>query len=226
MRPSGNDKAWRWAALILGTVVLGIGCNPLTLCSFLLPWGEDKEPPQVMKLAASGKEVNVVVLAQFATPQLLPELIGADRELSERVAYYLGKRFAENKERVKLVPPAKVHNYLRERLDWDKHQIGKDFKADYVVFLEIQRLTLRENSQLYHGNAEIDVTLIDVHQPRGEAAVHRETYRCQYPSDTEIPKEVSEIPVGKFREDFLNRIGKDIRRYFTSYPRSERHARD
>ena len=42
-----SDRGWYWAALLLGTVALAIGCNPGTLSYFLMPWVDDKVPPRV-----------------------------------------------------------------------------------------------------------------------------------------------------------------------------------
>src|SRR2546425_10588830 len=155
-----SDRGWYWAALLLGTVALAIGCNPGTLSYFLMPWVDDKVPPRV-KLAGD-KEVTVVVTSSFAYLDTRAEHQMFDQELSERLTAAMSKRFAANKEKVKIVPTAKVRSYVNSRsIDGnlvDKHDLGKHFKADYVIALEISPgLSLYEykSPQLYRGSGEI-----------------------------------------------------------------------
>src|SRR5262245_16815323 len=92
------DRVGLWAALVLGTAWLAIGCSPASLSYLFLPFVEDKIPAKC-KLATSEKEVQVAILTNFASLETRPELVPADTELSERLAQQLRKRFADNKEK-------------------------------------------------------------------------------------------------------------------------------
>ena len=134
--------AWKWAALLLGTLWVSFGCGPASLIYFLSPFSDDRIPPKC-KLA-TGKEVTVCIVTNFATLETRPEALRADDELAELFAQQLRKRCQENKEKVKVVPPAKVRDYKRQSdfATRTPHDIGKHFGADYVVTLEISNLAV------------------------------------------------------------------------------------
>lgn len=222
-----DHRCW-WLALVLGGVWLSIGCSPGMISYMLLPFVDNNLPPQKMKLA-TGKETTLVILSSFPHPEIRPELLGADNELAERLAMSLRKQFAQNKEKVKVVAPAKVRSYQNQNVGKaiSLQDIGKHFEADYVVALEILDMAFYEKGSshtLYRGQAELAVQVLDVHKPAGEGTVVSDPYRVMYPKGS--PKDAGEMGLPQFRSLFLGRISRDLTRWFAAYPADQRFDMD
>lgn len=218
-----HRRAWKWTLLLLGALWVSFGCGPVTLFYFLSPFSDDRIPPKC-KLAAS-KEVTVCILTSFAMLETRPEALRADDELAELFAQQLRKRCQENKEKIKVVPPAKVRDYKRQAdfATRSMHDIGKHFQADYVISLEINNLGIYEkgsNHSLFRGNTELNIQVVDVNKPAGEGTILTEPYQRQYPTNN--PRDVSEMSPTQFRNLFLNAVAADLCRMFTAYPKEQR----
>src|SRR5262249_8384019 len=131
-----------WATAILGTVWLSIGCNPATLNYLLMPFAPDKEPPKCA-LAVKGKEVQVAVLCNFAKLETRTEILPAETELADKLAQCIKDRCKENKEKVSIIPNARVRSAMNQGGQAvSAQEIGKQVKADYVISLEINHMQL------------------------------------------------------------------------------------
>jgi hypothetical protein len=220
---TANHKCpWHWAAFILGTLWVSIGCTPATLSMFFLPFVDDKIPPRC-KLAKK-QEVTVCIVTNFASLETRPDVIPAESELAQLVADQLRKRTQENREKVKVLPPSRTQSLNHAGDGPSLHQIGKRAKADYVIALEIQSLSLYEknsSNMLYRGNLDMLVRVVDVNQPDGEGTIFNEPYRGEYPGAIG-PVDVAEMNVRHFRARFLNKVAGDVARMFTAYPREQR----
>jgi len=224
-------RRWRWAALIVFAVWLNLGCNPITVTNLLLtPFVDDKTPPKC-KLAAKDKPVTVALMVTHANPDFSsPETLPVEFELAERLTQAMRKRFAENKEKVTILPPAKVKSYQNKFAGKTllAHELGQHFHADYVIQLEINNISLyekRSQKMFYRGNAEIAISVLDVSKPRGEGTIFSEEfYQCEYPR--ERPLEVGDSSVAQFRALFLTRIARDLTRFFAASPAEERFTMD
>jgi len=224
-----RDKRWLWTAGILGVLMLslGLGCDLATMSYFLIPWADDKIPAQVKLTPPKGqKEATVVIMASFASLETRPEFQTVDRELSERLAAELKRRAEDNRDKIKIVPYYQVKSYLNKELDahvMDKREIGKHFKADYVINLEINNMSLFEGSyrQLFRGTTEISMTVFNVNQPSGEGPIFEEVYHTEYPARGPLDAEGGNS-VLQFRTLFLNRLAKDLSRRFEAYPHDEK----
>ena len=211
---------WRLAALLVVAFLLTLGCNPIqTIAYFIAP--DSIEPPKC-QLAVKGKDVKVLLIATLPGPLPSdPALMRSDWDLSARLTRLLEERYKENKDRVKVVPPSQVKNYMNSHPRWRElppQDIGKHFDADWVINLEIMSISLFDRSSanfFYHGNAEIQVTVTDVHKPIGEGEVLSEPYQLEYPKSH--PLERSEMSIPKFREQFIDRIAKDLAQYFAAH---------
>ena len=222
-----NLRACNWTALLLGTLWVSIGCGPASLIYFLSPFSDDRIPPKC-KLAAK-KEVTVCIVTSFATLEIRPEAAPAEAELAEQFAQQLRKRCEENREKVKVVAPAKVRDYKRQAdfASRSLHDIGAHFKADYVIALEINNLALYEkgsNQQLLRGNTEISIQVVDVTKPAGEGTIFTEPYRREFP--TNGPRDANDMSSAQFRFAFLNAVASDLARIFTAYPKEQRMVID
>jgi hypothetical protein len=224
------DRRWRWAALILGMGVLSIGCNPGVMSYFMLMGKDDKNEPDC-QIAEKGKEVKLVIVAAFAGLETRPELAQVDYELAERLNQVLKKRFQENKEKVTIVSASQVKLFQSKHPDWREwsmHDIGKHFGADYVLSLEINRLSLYEKgsfNRLYHGQTEIGMTVTEVAKPVGEDKKWDNIYTTIYPN-ARGPIPADDSSVAQFRMLLLNHIAKDVSKRFAAYPNDERYMID
>lgn len=222
-----GGKPSPWLYVFLTAAIMSMGCNFASMTYFLMPWMEDKVPP-VLPLTTDKKEVTVVIHASFAQPleaqgNFIGELHGVDRDLSERLAAALKKRYDDNRERIKIIPHYQVRSFVNRNGDSrlvSAHEIGKHFNADYVLNLEINNISLYEGGssrQLLRGRTELSVTAFDMSKPREEGLVMDETYRAEYP--TTGPEDAGSGSVVQFRNRFLTRIARDMSRWFASSTR-------
>ncbi|MBY0523916.1 MAG: hypothetical protein K2R98_10990 [Gemmataceae bacterium] len=219
MAPSA--RRWRLVGLLGLAILSTIGCNPLTSLYFLAVGLDPKVEPDC-RLASEdkNKEVKVVILT-YCPLEMRQELLGADRELSSLLGQKLLEGTRANKEKITIVSPTKVQHYKDEHPNWQSNGpevIGKYFRADYVIDLEINTLTLfqaRSANQMLRGNAEISITVHDLSKP-GEEPIFKDEYACEYPPSREVP--ISDCSPQKFRMQFLTRMATDLSWKFTSHP--------
>jgi hypothetical protein len=216
----------RWWCGVCLLALVGTGCNVLEALFFIFG-PEPKIPAQLKQLASEdkNKEVTVLILASGGL-ETRSELIRADRDLVNLLTRHLREGCKYNKEKVKVISPSKVEKFQSDHPDWQKWDdvdIGSHFKADYVIDLEINSLSLYEKSslnQLYRGRAEITVKLIDMKNPDD---LQTKFYTGQYPGDIRPPVEVGDSNPLEFRRAFLDHVAKQIAWYFTSHPTDEEH---
>lgn len=224
---AAREWPWRVAALVLGTFVLSFGCNPMTLTYFLFE--PDHLEPPLCAIACEGKDVKVVLLAEHVNLPTNPILTQADSELSYRLTQLLEQRYKENKDRVQIVSTSDLKAYKNSHPKWKEQtaqEIGRHFKADYVISLEINDIRLYDpkNRQFfYHGYADIDLTVTDVHKPVGEGEKFRQPYSLEYPR---APLERTDMTVNQFRAKLIDRICKDLVQFFAAHPPRDKYDRD
>jgi len=214
--------AARSRRLFLGCL-LGVlsawGCgDPKVLTYFLLP--ETKDPPKLRALTSEDpKKTSRVVILTYMPLETRFELVQADRQLSELLARQLKKQYEEDQVKVEIVPPRKVEEYKNAHPTWkerDLAEVGRDFHADYVVYLEVASLSLYERgsaNMVYRGRASISVSVVDVSKP-DETPEHKD-YTCLYPSETrggiDWGLDTNEV---QFREKFLDYVARELSWYF------------
>lgn len=210
---------------LLCAAFLCMGCSLLSVPVFLLSGMNSKIDPK-FPLASKDKdkEVKVLILASGSL-ETRPEFLRSDREISSFLSTELTKQFKENKEKVTVIPISQVEKYKDEHPNWhalNPIEIGEHFKADYVIDLAIESLSLYEpgsGNQLFRGRTEIAITVVDVKQ-RGGDPVYREQYICEYPK-TRGPIPAADGNPQQFRLRFLQHIAKHLSWIFTAHPTSE-----
>jgi hypothetical protein len=218
---AGVEWRWRLAALVLGSIVLSIGCSPFMLVPFL--WPEGKTPPPCPLADSAKKESAIVVMASFTTLPDRPEIMNADQQLAEILIEALQKRFAEEKLKVKIIPHYMVQNYQNKtEFPETPYDVGKHFQVDKVVSLEVGNLSLYQKGgrQLFLGRAEITVVATDIHQPRETSRIWQKEYITTWPRTGEIMADDGNP--AQFRGGFLDHIAKDMTRYFIPYTAEQR----
>lgn len=200
---------------------MAAGCNIMALPFFLT--GMEAKHDAKFKLAPKekDKEVRAAIVA-YAGLEIRPEFLKIDRELSRMMSMQLQEYFKNNKEKVTIVPTSQVEKYKDEHPNWhslEPEEIGKHFKADYVINLEINSISLYEpgsSNTLYRGRTSISVDVIDVHEPT-EGPKFRHEYTCEY------PRARGPIPAGdsnpaQFRQHFLTVVAKELSWLFVQHP--------
>lgn len=210
------------ACLPLVSMAILSGCNPAALAMMLMPFVDDREPPRC-KLTAPREDKTIAIVTWFGNSemQLYSELVPTDNELSEKLAKILRDRYQTNNDRIKIVPNAQVRVYQNKvtAKTWSPAVLGKNVKADYVIALEINRLSLHERgNMLLRGSTEIAVKVYDVAKPAGEQVIFEDIYSRTYPKDNPIDSS----SVMQFRSIFLTHVARELSRWFAAYPHDER----
>ncbi len=130
---------------------------------------------------------------------------------------------------MKIVTPSQLKNYKNSHPKWREQspqEIGKYLHADYVISLEINELRLQNRLDakfFYHGRADIDITVTDVHKPAGEGEKWSCPYSLEYPR---APVDVNETSASQFRARLLDRICKDLVQFFAAHPPGDKYNSD
>jgi hypothetical protein len=212
----------------LGALALGMGlqagCNFGSLAYFLMP--EQRLEAKVKHLATNDEKTKPkVVILSHAALDLDADFLHADRELAENLTREMKALASAFREKIDLVPQRQVEEYKNMHPRWrsmDLHEIGKKFNADYVVYLDILSMTMRDPKQVdtYNGKTNISVSLCDVKNPEDSPSV--EPFSYQYPTENRAPvTRDNDTHPTKFRQEFLARAARKLAFYFMKYPRTE-----
>jgi hypothetical protein len=201
--------------------ILVAGCSFPQSLYFLMP--EAKDPAELKRLAdESGKKDVKVVLWPYMSLDPRTEFIQADRHLAVMLAEEIRRLTEENGEKVTVVKPNLVEQYKSRHPNWqalDLTTIGHDFNADYVIQLEIDKLSLYEpnaNQQLYRGQTEILVSVVDMKHP--DDVQHKE-FNDRYPTEARGDMTPFDLPPTMFRDKFLEHVAKRLSFYFVEHRR-------
>ncbi len=208
---------------ILGAAAaLCTGCQASTMAYFLFP--EAKHEAEMKKLASDDdkKEVRVAILTYSTDLETRPELIQADRQLSEMLAAKLREMCEANNENVTIVSPHKVEEFKIQNPNWQQEpnlaDIGRQFKADYLIYIEISKLSMYEGSKssmLYRGQAALSVSLVDVNHP-DESPLPKPVHYT-YP-EARGPIPTDDMEPMEFRQKFLSFVAWRLGRFWTAVP--------
>jgi hypothetical protein len=218
------SKVRRRIFLVLGLIALGGGCNPFLL-PFYLTATTPKVPAEYHKLADEDKKKDVkVVILTYAGLETRPEFQQADREIARLTALHLQKQAKENEEKLTVVNPLKVEEYKASHPDWnDSHldlpAIGKHFKADYVIYMEIGALSMYQpgsSGTFYRGQANLTISLVKVDSPDDFTLAPKE-FTYSYPPEAQGGNRAvdGDTPPQMFRTEFLNSLARRLAWQFT-----------
>jgi hypothetical protein len=217
----------RWLAgtTLMGGLLAGTGCDMGSLAYFLMP--EAREPAVIKDLASQdAKKENKVLILAWSGLETRAEFIHADRQLAELLAKQLTTQCEANQEKINIISVRKAEEFKNNNPNWrsmEMPDIGRRFGADYVIYLEINSLSLYEQGSsktLYRGVANISVNLIDVRNP--DELPQQQPFQCIYPSEARgpIPAGFDSSPV-QFRQLFLGHVAKRLAWHFVRYPKRE-----
>lgn len=212
----------RRSGILLGLLILAgssAGCQLMSLPFFFLP--EPKQAPEC-KLASEEKDkiVKVVILANMSSQKNL-DFVHVDRDLAGAVSQALKDGFTRNKEKIVIIPNSFVEKYRDENPSSTPVDVAKHFKADYLIELEINQISLYKPGSantLFHGQADISVQVTDLNK-QYDNLIYNKEYTTEYPRWREIPADGASSSA--FRQTFLARIGRELSWRFTAHPNKD-----
>ncbi|HTU89375.1 MAG TPA: hypothetical protein VMF69_04685 [Gemmataceae bacterium] len=206
--------------LTLWGSILIAGCSFPQSLYFIMP--EAKDPAELKRLASEDKKEVKVVLWTYMALDPREEFIQADRLLAVKLADEIHRISEENKEKVTIEKPNLVEQYKSRHPNWqalELTQVGHDFNADYVINLEIDKLSLYEPKayqQIYRGQTEIQVSVLDMQHPDD---LQSKEFTDRYPADARGDMTPFEITQHAFRDKFLEHVAKRLAFYFVEHKR-------
>ena len=225
--PAQSHYGWRWLLVLIGMLAwVSIGCNPQFISMALRPFDDGKVPPDY-PLFAGDKEITLAIVTNFARPETNPDLQAADADLAEQVASAIRQRCKENKHKLKIVPHAQVRGQQLKQQQRDATspvELGKSLKADFVLDLTINSLTLYEKNyhpQMYRGRADIAVNLYKVEVKDESHKVFSKEFRRIHPRDSP-PIDAGSSSASSYRSLFLVKVASDISRMFIAFDEKEK----
>ena len=217
-RRSSSVAAW----LLLAAWTLALpGCSlgvmagkmlfgdPLTPCAFTGQTGVD--------LAKEGKRVIVVCSIPDVVRSDFPSL---EVDLLDGVARQLKRRD------IAIVSPDDVASWLDDnggRWD-DPSEMAEHFKADYVVHVDLDRFTYKEENSpdLFRGRALGNVIAYEAVRSDGRTTARRvfeREFNSEYPAHH--PVSVTTISARNFRKQYLDRVTGEVAHMFYNHRFSE-----
>ncbi|MFQ5414051.1 MAG: hypothetical protein ACE5E6_06290 [Phycisphaerae bacterium] len=171
----------RWFAVV-PAVFAAAGCNLLTPVIFV---GEPKRKVTAEFNKLAGARTAVLVWTEPATLFDYPH---ARFELSTYIGDKLAQGLADRGMAIDVVDPRDVEDFIQKDIDAqsDPQRVGRRFRADYVVYLEMVRFQIRdpEQPQLLRGRLAASVAVYDMRSAPGSPtryaltpveAIHPET---------------------------------------------------
>jgi hypothetical protein len=226
------DVRWKRRSFVLGGATVALmGCNPL-LAPFLLGRGDSKTPPEYPLKQPEAKvktREDARVLILVSARPLSSDLIGIDKTLSGEFVRILEEQAKANKEKITVVPAMQVEKFKSDNTGWpllSRVELGRKFKADYVIEVELGALSLYEpgtGRSLLKGRAVMSVAAYDIAKPTEEPAYKTEM-NLEYPNGRMI--EATEIPLNRFQSEFLKKLAVELTWKFTEHETRGRFAAD
>lgn len=209
---SARRERWRFSLALIAMSLMSfmpMGCRQILTLGYLIGGPPSIEPDFDAKtnLSLNKKGKKVLVLCD-APKEVKFDFDAVDRELGRHISH----RLSNNK--IKVMDPDAVHAWLDEHTDWDTPvEIGRDFEADYVVFIEINEFGLYEEGShsLYRGHSECLITVYEMEDGEGH-----EIYTKEYVSKFPLlePKSASEVSYYDFKRHYLSFLSEELGRHF------------
>jgi len=207
------------ALMLLGA--LSAGCQLLALPYFFLPGMEPRSDP-ACPLVSKDKEktVKVLILSQAAL-ETRPEFLRVDRDLAQYLWQAMEDGFKKNKEKVTIVRNSLVEKFKDDHPNWKAMgavEIGKQFKADYVVELDVNQISLYEPGSFntfFRGRCDISIVVHDTYHS-SEGPKWTTEYTTEFPK-ARGPIDAGNSNVAGFRQKFLQVVAREISYNFTSH---------
>ena len=198
----------RWALWVGSTLLLFVAsCSLLTPLIFV---GEHKKmiSPEFDKLAKS----KVAILV-WTDPATLFDYPHARFELATYVGEKLAAEMALRSLGVALVDARDVEDFLQKDLDAqiDPMVVGRQFDADYVLYLEIFEFQIRDaqTPELLRGRINASVSVHDIRgDPDGAGRYELAPVECTYPENGPIILSATNAP--QVRQSTYQKFAEEV----------------
>jgi len=188
-----------------------LGCNLLTPLIFV---GEHRKKilPEFDKLA--GHRVAILVWTEPATQFDYPH---TRLELATYVSDKLATEMQERKLGTDVVDPRDVADFVQRNpeTEVDPYAVGKEFHADYVVFIEVLRFQIRDpdQPQFLRGTVEAAVSVHDITADPDQLRRYELTpVTCVYPEGPPILMSRTNAPM--VRQTTYHKFAEQVARKF------------
>lgn len=171
--------------LLAGLCATG-GCNYFAWFAQLLPIPQNLGEPVDPEYKGLDKHsVAIVVFSDRQTHFEYPQA-------GEVVAYATHEEFKKSLSKVTVIDPAFVLNYQKQHWDWDvmdKTELGKTFKADYVLYISLMEFSGRAKGSIniVQGVISAEVAVYKTNAPEREARRWNGDIRVVYPDLQKAP---------------------------------------
>ena len=152
-----------------------------------------------------------LLILPYAGNDVLFEYPDAGRQISLQVIQQIRENLRGRVHRV--INPNQVARYQQSTLEWPNlpvADIGRQFQADKVLYIELNRFTLMEerSANLYRGRAEARIQVVDTGAPRGEESLYEGHVEVEVPDDRPIG--TMEISEATLLQAILYRFAEEV----------------
>ncbi len=189
------------------------GCNYLVFFGYLLGGPPQLEPifEKETKQSFTDRGVQVAVVC-YAPDELKYQYASIDH----LVAVGVGAKLKQN--HVQVVNPEAIRLWLEENPEWDTpDEVGAEFDATYVVFVDISDFALYEQDSrhLFRGRTDAIVKVYEMKANGEGRGIFNYDLSSEFPRLS--PRSASEISYDSFRSEYLLRLSDEIGRLFYPY---------
>jgi hypothetical protein len=209
----GSLRRWLAAIFVLASVIAQAGCQGVVLLGYLIggPPSSDPDFHVRTKQDLAGKH-KIVLVYCYAPKELKWDNEAVDYDLAKHVAHRL------NAKGIKVVDPDRVHAWLDKNDKWRKTaEIGKAFKVDYVVHIDLKDYSLFEpnSSNLYRGRADVIVNVVKMEDDKRDGnVIYTTPLKSNFP--TRAPVDSNVMSFTQFKKHYLSALSDEIGKLFYS----------
>ncbi len=197
---------------LIASVLTAAGCmGPLLTGMYLFGAGD-------VKAKYTGLKKKKVVVVCHPITDLQYSNMSAVNEISRQI----GLKLKANVSSLTLVDSQDVDRWMDENQWEDAVEIGRAFKADKVVLVELENFSVLLGQTLYQGKANYVLKVIDC--KTGDIDFEVTPNPVSWPANSAIPTQ--DKPENKFRAQFIGVVADQIARHFYAYDARNYFAED
>ena len=152
-----------------------------------------------------------LLILPYAGNDVLFEHPDAGRQISLQVIQQISENLRGRVHRV--INPNQVARYQQSTLEWPNMpvaDIGREFQADKVLYIELNRFTIMEerSANLYRGRVAARIQVVDVAAPRGQELLYEGHVTIEVPDDR--PVGTMEISEATLRQATIYRFAEEV----------------
>ena len=203
--PPSTRRRWLWLAGACLSLALMAGCQQFVVLSYLIGGPPSIEPDFDKETGISLKGKKTVAVVCFAPREMLLEFPHIDHEIAAQVSFRLG----ENK--IAIVKPDYVRAWVESHPKWERaEEIGREFKADYVIEVELSSFSLFEGSSttLYRGRTEAEIHVTEMDETGNGDRMYSKDLDFHFP--IRVARSSTEQELLPFKREYISRLSEKI----------------